>query len=89
MFDESLIPISAAPRHFPGRPHIATVHRYVGSGYRGIRLETIKVGGRRFTSKQAIERFIRKTSSLGSATTPQVLRKPAADVDDALDAAGL
>mgnify|MGYP001051795030 FL=1 len=48
--NETLCSIKEAAKLFPGRPHIATVWRYVHHGVHGQRLETIKVGGKRFTS---------------------------------------
>lgn len=58
---EDLVPLAAASEHIPGRPHINTVRRWanigVQRGPRVVRLETIPVGGRLFTSREAIERF--------------------------------
>jgi hypothetical protein len=46
------------PRTKPGRKiAISTVYRWTAKGIKGVRLETIQVGGRRCTSKQALERF--------------------------------
>ncbi len=40
-------------------PHIATIWRWATAGLKGgIRLESIKVGGQRFTSREAIRRFL-------------------------------
>jgi hypothetical protein len=61
--NESLIPVSDAPKHVPGRPHIATIWRWIQRGCRGVRLETWLVGGRRFTSLEAIDRFIERTTA--------------------------
>lgn len=60
---ETLVPVKQSPRDIPGRPHISTVYRWVLRGD----LETIKVGGRLFTSKEAIRRFINRCSNPGSA----------------------
>ena len=54
---ETLIPFCKAPAHIPGRPHISTLHRW-RLGVRGRKLETIIRGGRRFTSLEAIHRFM-------------------------------
>lgn len=56
---ENLIHVKDAPKHTPGRPHISTVYRWV---FRGD-LETIKVGGRLFTSIEAIHRFITRCTN--------------------------
>ena len=55
---ETLISFQEAPKHIPGTPHISSLHRWRLRGVRGRRLETVICGGRRFTSKQAIERFM-------------------------------
>lgn len=60
---ESLLTLSAAATMLPGRPHISTMHRWRLRGVRGVRLETILVGGRRYTSWQALERFAASITS--------------------------
>jgi hypothetical protein len=55
MSAEDLILLKESPAHVPGRrPHIATVYRWAFSG----QLETLKIGGRLYTSREAIGRFI-------------------------------
>ena len=63
--NDQLIPIKDVPKHCPGRPHVSTVWRWVQRGIRGNRLETILWGGRRFCSREAIQRFVEATT--GSA----------------------
>ena len=56
---EQLIPFTDATRSFPGRSVcIQTLHRWRLHGVRGTKLETCMIGGFRFTSKEAISRFI-------------------------------
>ncbi len=58
---ETLIPFSEARTAFPGRKRLAlqTLHRWrLPPGVRGVQLETCVVGGLRYTSRQAIDRFI-------------------------------
>lgn len=57
---EEFIPLKEASQHIPGRPHLATVYRWVNR--RKSPLETFKVGGRVFTTKEAIHRFIQNCS---------------------------
>jgi Protein of unknown function (DUF1580) len=71
---ETLIPLSHCPRlgvlpvRRAGRPiHAATWHRWAIKGLRGVRLETIRVGGTRCTSLAAIERFFQALT----AATPR------------------
>ncbi len=46
------------PRRRGGkRPHFATLYRWIQRGVRGVRLESIKVGGEFCTSVEALQRF--------------------------------
>lgn len=40
-----------------GRPNVKTLYRWASNGRMGIRLETITMGGARFTSEAALVRF--------------------------------
>ena len=60
---ERLIPIACVPEQAqlwpPGTaPHAETVSRWARRGCRGVRLETILLGGRRFSSVEAVARFL-------------------------------
>lgn len=59
----NLIPIGQASDHFPNRPSIPTIWRWVLRGTRGARLDTVVVGGRRYTTADAIQRFIEATTA--------------------------
>ena len=66
---EQLIPITRIAEHerlWPkGRtPHRDTISRWARLGCRGVRLESVLLGGRRYTSLEAIERFITKLSEV-------------------------
>jgi len=64
LLTERLRPLQEAAREIPGRPHISTVLRWCLKGIKGgIKLETILVGGKRFTSVEAIERFVARLSA--------------------------
>lgn len=41
-----------------GRPNIKTLHRWASTGKNGVTLETRQMGGGRFTSENALLRFI-------------------------------
>lgn len=64
---EERLSLSAAARDLD--VHVATVHRWVHAGVRGIRLQTSLLGGRRYTSRQALERFISNLNG-GKADQP-------------------
>lgn len=44
---ETLVPINEIPSHVPGRTHIATCWRWIQRGCRGVKLETVLIGGKR------------------------------------------
>jgi hypothetical protein len=67
---ETLIKFGKAPKAVPGRPHISTLHRWRLRGVRGVKLETCLVGGRRFTSIEAIDRFIAATTAAANGEAP-------------------
>ena len=55
---EELRPLEQTAQHIPGQPHVSTLFRWAGKGVHGCRLETVLVGGRRFTSLEAVQRFV-------------------------------
>ncbi len=63
---DDVMPLSAAARLVPstrgGRVNPSTVWRWATRGIRGVRLETVKVGGAAMTSKAALNRFFAKLS---------------------------
>jgi hypothetical protein len=68
IFEESLLTFAQAARILPKtdrgtRVHISSIWRWARAGLKGtsgmvVRLETVKVGGRRCTSKEALQRFL-------------------------------
>lgn len=66
---EKLLPLVAAVEQATGtRPHLSTVIRWATRGCRGVRLETAFVGGRRFTSVDAVRRFVEAGTAQSGAT---------------------
>lgn len=91
---ETLVPFSAAGGAFPGErtPSRATLHRWRLRGVRGVKLETILIGGLRYTSKEAIERFIVNQNSAdapSAAMTPAQRRTQSEAARQALAEAGI
>ena len=70
---ENLISLRDAARLFPRPPSIATLWRWVYRGVRGIRLESVVCGGRRYTSTEAVRRFMATTNG---AISPGRLQSP-------------
>jgi len=64
---------------FPDRPHIGTMTRWSlkGIGPSRIKLRTWKIGGRRYTTQEAIDRFVAQLS--GEVKTPATLSQQRAD----------
>lgn len=60
---EKLLTITETARTLPGRPNVTTIWRWRNRGVRGVRLETICIGGRRFTSREALARFFAATTA--------------------------
>ena len=78
---ETLIPIREAPRHLPKRPngkriHISACYRWISRGVRGVRLDSIKIGGSTYTSIEALQRFANRLSGRSNASRPRVEVSP-------------
>lgn len=58
ILEEEMIRLGDVHRHIPGSASPQTIYRWANTGLRGISLETVYVGGARFTSRQAITRFL-------------------------------
>jgi hypothetical protein len=67
LLDEDLVPFAPGIRSLPGRPHISTGYRFITRGCRGVTLESVVVGGRRFTSHQALRRFVASVTAAANA----------------------
>ena len=75
--NETVISIAEAPQHIPGRPSLATVWRWLLNGTRAGKLESILIGGRRFTSLESIQRFAQQSTAAadGDATPVRTSRQ--------------
>jgi hypothetical protein len=65
---EELLTLAQAARLRPpgrnGRPqHVSTVYRYALKGFRGVRLEVVRLGGSLYTSRQALQRFAERLTA--------------------------
>jgi hypothetical protein len=82
--EETVIPLAEVPKYVPTRRggkklHAATAFRWVKDGVRGVKLESLRVGGTLCTSVQALQRFFERLSETdGRADQPPAVRSPAA-----------
>ncbi len=60
---EQPLTISQAAKTAPGRPSVSTCWRWAMKGVRGVKLESYVRGGRRFTTADALQRFIYRTTA--------------------------
>ena len=68
-----------------GRPmHISTAYRHALDGVRGVRLETVRIGGTLYTSREAIQRFLDRVSERASSPATE---RTASESSAAVDAA--
>lgn len=70
MINSEHFPLTEAPAHCIGRPHLKTIMRWAlkGIGPNRIKLRTWKVGGRRYTDQTSIDLFVAQLSGEAEAT---------------------
>ena len=72
---ETVVSFSDARSAFPGidrRLSLATLHRWRLNGVRGVKLETVLIGGLRYTSREAISRFIQAQNADDTTAVPAI-----------------
>lgn len=88
---DTLIPFSNLPgwttQHLGRRIHPSTLHRWRLRGVRGVRLDTVLIGGTRYTSTEALSRFFAATTAAADGQPFQ--SQPADTRQDDADAAFL
>jgi hypothetical protein len=60
---EQLVSLNQAAAILPGHVHVSTVRRYHLYGLHGVRLETVLIAGKRWTSREALGRFVLATQT--------------------------
>jgi len=70
---ETLVAIAEVPRLLPPRAngkriHISACYRWLSRGVKGIVLESVKIGGSTYTSKEALQRFAYQLSGKADPT---------------------
>lgn len=83
LHDEQIVTFSEAAKALPKvngrRPHASTIWRWARKGISGIRLETLRLGGRFVTSLEALERFsitLAEIEPSGSRTAESTVTTP-------------
>jgi hypothetical protein len=90
--NEQLRLLTKASADVPGTPHVSTLIRWALRGLKGIKLETVVVGGRRYTSVEAIRRFLARLNEPRSASRAPLPERRQQEVERAerrLDAEGI
>lgn len=85
-----LFSLAQAAKLLPGRPHISTLHRWRLKGVKGVKLDTVVVGGRRFVTREALERFVQATTAAANGfplptRTPRQRERDIADAEREFD----
>jgi hypothetical protein len=96
---ETILSLSRAARSLPSRSgkrgvSTSTIWRWCARGIRGIRLETILIGGIRYTSAEALQRFFSATTAAADGTaistaTPISRQRAIAAAERELSEAGM
>ena len=67
---EDLISLADLASTLPCPPSAVTMWRWHAKGVNGARLDTVRVGRRRFTTRSAFARFVHQQSLRGTASEP-------------------
>ena len=71
----------------PTHPSVQTQWRWALKGLRGIRLETAKIGGRRYTTFEAIDRFAARLTEPRPGDGPKASKRRQQEVTQAVEEA--
>jgi hypothetical protein len=95
--DEKPLPLAEAARLLPKRPNPATLWRWRTRGIRGVRLQTLMIGGRRHVLPSALRQFIEAVTAAPSGRpngetddrSPEAKRQRSPEMSRRLRQAGL
>ncbi|MBD3672748.1 MAG: DUF1580 domain-containing protein [Planctomycetaceae bacterium] len=76
---ETLISLPEAAEALPNKPCLTTMHRWRVEGIAGVKLETLKIGHRRYTSREAVRRFITESTA---ASEREVIQPEMSEVSE-------
>jgi hypothetical protein len=63
--------LTQAALELPGRPHISTLHRWRLTGIKGIKLNTVRVCGKRMVDRLSLQEFIDSVTAAADGAHPQ------------------
>ena len=83
LLNETLITMTTACKAFPmGHVSRSCLERWIRKGVRnGARLETVCIGWKRYTTQEAIERFISSMNAEGQQLKP-IIKRPTKDLEE-------
>lgn len=67
LLEEHLLTISEAARQLPTKVSNNAIWRWCTRGVRGVKLESVKIGGTRFTSSRALRTFLERCNEEDAA----------------------
>lgn len=78
LLSEQLMSMAQAVRSLPMRTsgkrlHVGTLYRWASQGVKGTRLETVRIGEHRFTSAEALQRFVDRLTEAAELRAAQPL----------------
>lgn len=75
LLSETLMPLSKARKQFPGREvSPSCLERWIRHGSHGVVLEICRIGNTRYTSSEAIQRFLEAMNQNLELPTPAIRR---------------
>ena len=70
-FDEpDILSLAEAAKALPGKVAVSTVWRWATTGQRGVRLDSLRIGGRIYTSRRALQSFCEAVSDRAVVEKP-------------------
>jgi hypothetical protein len=83
----NLIPLRALSARLPNRPTVKTIYGWIGKGVDGVRLPTVRIGGRRFVRRADFDQFCERLSRLDAVVPMETPRQHNRRRDRSIEAA--
>jgi hypothetical protein len=80
---ESLLTLAQAAAMLPGKPSLCALWRWRKKGIRGRQLESVVIGGKVYTSVEALARFAQQQGSADGPKTTRTLNQSQRAIDAA------